>query len=410
MRDEGKTAGFWGGAKASRRRGAAAALALMAAGALAGCDPAPKPTAPGDAPAPIPAGGEAPPSPPANDQGDSAPSPGGSDPAAPGEDAPGSGDPNGAGGETAPDAPPPGEPNIDPEPAPAPEPAPEPSTDAIPTPAPEPSPEPAPEPAPQPDPAPQPEPAPAPTPEPIPDPLAVRLGPNGFAYHPPGQLLPNTGQGVADETIYAPDIVFPVRRARAILGSQVHNPGGGAAGGDQCDARNYDYPWRDNFCETRSRERSSLNCPSTRIHQGVDIRAGDAAGCRRMRALPQAEHNLYEVVAVDDGFISNVGSFTVDLTANGRIYRYLHLNMTRLQVKTGDAVAKGQMIGYLSNFFGTTPTTFHLHFEIKQNMGSNRWAWVSPYMSLARAYERREAAALAEQTPVDIAGVQGQAP
>src|SRR5690606_9414724 len=73
-----------------------------------------------------------------------------------------------------------------------------------------------------------------------------------FDYHPPGDLVEGSGQGRVDDTVYAPGMRFPIENAPAYANSQVYNPGGylGPAGG-QCDAVNYSYPWRDNYCEIR---------------------------------------------------------------------------------------------------------------------------------------------------------------
>lgn len=219
-------------------------------------------------------------------------------------------------------------------------------------------------------------------PEPAPEPV--------FSYHAPGALLPGTGQGSIDQIVHAPDIVFPIAGTPAYLQSQVFTFGGGVGGGDQCDARNYAYPWRDNFCETRSANRGSPLCPAQKIHQGQDIRVGTPAQCNTLRRAPPADRTLHEAVAVEDGVISNVGSYSVSLRAGGRIYKYLHLNMAKLKVKTGDTVTAGQSLGFISNDFGGSATTFHLHFEIVQNTGDQGWIHVPPYLSLVEAYERRE--------------------
>lgn len=219
-------------------------------------------------------------------------------------------------------------------------------------------------------------------PDPAPEPV--------FSYHVPGALLPGTGQGSVDQIVHAPDIVFPIAGTPAYLQSQVFTFGGGVGGGDQCDARNYDYPWRDNFCETRSANRGSPLCPAQKIHQGQDIRVGTPAQCNTLRRSAPADRTLHEAVAVEDGVISNVGSYSISLRAGGRIYKYLHLNMAKLKVKTGDAVSAGQPLGYISNDFGGSATTFHLHFEIVQNTAEHGWIYVPPYLSLVEAYERRE--------------------
>lgn len=211
-----------------------------------------------------------------------------------------------------------------------------------------------------------------------------------FSYYGPGQLLPGSGVGAPDQIVHAPDIVFPIRTAPAYLQSMVWNFGGGIGGGDECDPRNYTYPWRDNFCETRTSNRNSPFCPAERIHQGQDIRVGTPAECRTLRAMPEDERMLHEVVAVEDGVVYEIGTYTVKLRAGGRIYRYMHLNMDALQVLEGDTVEAGDVLGYVSKDFGGTPTTFHLHFEIIQNTDEHGWVHVPPYLSLVEAYERRE--------------------
>jgi Peptidase family M23 len=211
-----------------------------------------------------------------------------------------------------------------------------------------------------------------------------------FSYFEAGALLPGSGQGAPEQVAYAPDLVFPIAEAPAYLQSQVFSFGGGVAGGDQCDARNYAYPWRDNFCEVRSANRTSPYCPQPKVHQGQDIRVGTPQECNTLRRTPANDRTFHKVVAVSDGVISHVGTYSVNLRSGGRIFKYMHMNMDKLQVKAGDPVQAGQHIGYVSNDFGGTPTTFHLHFEITQNDGGAGWVHVPPYLSLAQAYERRE--------------------
>lgn len=228
---------------------------------------------------------------------------------------------------------------------------------------------------------------PADTPDPAEPPAPVEPA---FSFYSPGALLPGTGEGAEAEMIFAPDMVFPIKDSPAYLQSMVFTFGGGMVGGDQCDARNFDYPWRDNFCETRTSNRNSAYCPRNKIHQGQDIRVGTPESCRAERSTPAADRTAHEVVAVEDGIISNVGSYSVNLRSGGRIYKYLHLNMKKLAVSIGDTVQAGDTIGYVSNDFGGTPTVLHLHFEITQNNGNGGWDYVPPYTSLVAAYERRE--------------------
>jgi hypothetical protein len=213
-----------------------------------------------------------------------------------------------------------------------------------------------------------------------------------FYFFRPGVLEPASGIGATDAAVLVPDMVFPIRDAPAFPQSQVYRYGGGVKGGDQCDMRNFKAPWRDNYCETRSTTNKTPWCPQTGVHLGQDIRVGTPEGCAAERKAKAADRTRYEVVAVEDGVISNVGSYSVTLRADsgGRIYRYLHLNMAKLKVATNQTVKKGDVIGYVSNDFGGTPTTLHLHFEIKLNTAENGWQYAPPYSSLLEAYKRRE--------------------
>ncbi|MEX6633029.1 M23 family metallopeptidase [Hyphococcus lacteus] len=215
-----------------------------------------------------------------------------------------------------------------------------------------------------------------------------------FSYVPAGDLLPNSEPGHQDTTIYRPDMLFPLEDA-AFLNSQVYRHGGyqgslNGMNGGQCETSNYDYPWQDTFCESRSR--SQIMCP-TGGHEGVDIRP---ATC-----IPESGSQHW-AVAVEDGRIVAPASskYTVRLqTDDGTLYRYLHLKMDALSVSDGEFVTKGQRIGRVSNdFFNSSgervPTTYHLHFEMYQNYAPDAetdpiFDQVNPYMTLVSAYERK---------------------
>ena len=202
--------------------------------------------------------------------------------------------------------------------------------------------------------------------------------PAGFAFNPPGQLQSATA-GVTDATIYAPGIRFPIDQAPAYADSQVYGHGGSnGPGGGQCDAVNYAYPWSDNFCEARSY--TTPLCPAGTGHQGQDIRPSTC----------KAAVNV--AVAAEPGVISQIGSYTVYLSSDtGRTYLYLHMQMNQLKVSVGDRVARGQPLGLVSNNFGSSPTTIHLHFEIKEPVtwhGSTITTRVPPYSTLVDAYQR----------------------
>lgn len=238
--------------------------------------------------------------------------------------------------------------------------------------------------------------------------------PGTFAYYAPGDLVARTGtgparQGSADWTPYAADMAFPVAPSHpAFLNSQVYGPGGGGYRGggpnNQCARANYSYPWRDNFCERRGgKDRESLNCPARSIHQGVDIRGGSGGSrsstCAQMAWGPRGGEDrpqtLVPVVAASDGFVEYSQlphKYLVQLiTDDARVFSYMHLDRASLIHAPGTRVSKGETIGYLSNYFGRSKTTHHLHFEILQNIDGQGWSHVPPYMSLVRAYERDHA-------------------
>ena len=220
-----------------------------------------------------------------------------------------------------------------------------------------------------------------------PEPLPIK-----FQYYAPGELTPGSGVGAPDDTVYAPGMIFPVKSAPAFPQSQVWRFGGGIGGGDQCDPQNFAVPWQDNFCEQRSKTRNTPLCPTNKVHQGQDIRIGSAADCNQLRSRSAAERTLHELVAVEDGIIQYIGGYYIQLkgTTSGNIYNYIHINMAALQVGLNETVVAGQSLGYASNDFGGTPTTFHLHFEIKAPIEGEGITHVPPYMSLVEAYERRE--------------------
>lgn len=237
------------------------------------------------------------------------------------------------------------------------------------------------------------------TPDTTPPPVLPPVTP-AFAYHAPGDLTPGSGEGSRDTTIYAPDMVFPILDARAFPQSMLYQPGGfkyaGDLPGDECVPENYEYPWRDNFCEKGRRASfKSASCPAgSGVHLGQDIRVGDGPTCMAMRNTYRTNKQgitNYKVVAAEDGVISGISSFTVTLKAGPRTYRYLHMNMRALQVSVGDEVTAGQHLGYVSKDFGNTATTFHLHFVIKLNTDDGN-LFVPPYTSLVAAYARREGA------------------
>ena len=197
--------------------------------------------------------------------------------------------------------------------------------------------------------------------------------PEPFEYLPPGDLIPGSGQGRVDETVYAPGMRFPIEEGPAFANSQVWGHGGiEGPGGGQCEAANYDYPWRDNYCETRSWDMPM--CPAGVGHQGQDIRP---ATC---------DNGVHWTVAADAGTVTNIGSYSVYVTAaDGTRYDYLHGSNNIVSV--GQALAREERINRVSNTFGGTATTIHLHFNIRKDVAGFGNVFAPTYMSLVTSYQ-----------------------
>lgn len=196
-----------------------------------------------------------------------------------------------------------------------------------------------------------------------------------FTFDPPGRLSPSTsGQGRVDSKVYAPSLLFPMEKPNAYANSQVYGYGGGSGpAGSQCATQNYSYPWHDNYCESRSYDMPL--CPTGTGHQGQDIRPATCVS------------NTHWVLAVADGRITSVGSYSVYLTDDEGV-RYDYLHMGSVQVAVGSSVKRGDRIGKVSNVFGGTPTTIHLHFNIRQTVANVGSVYVPPYLSLVESYKR----------------------
>ena len=212
-----------------------------------------------------------------------------------------------------------------------------------------------------------------------------------FSYHPAGALIPGSAPAsiLVDTTVYDPAIVFPAE-GPVYLNSQVYMHGGSQAAlnaktGGQCDVENYDYPWRDNFCEKRGRDQYFC---AQGGHTGVDIRP---ATCQK---------DLHWAVAPEAGEIYDIGTYGVRLMAeDGTWYQFLHLQMNDLAVVEGQEVVAGQRIGKFSNVFfdssgNPVPTTIHMHLDMKESYAPTNGDppfidRVNPYMTLVAAYERK---------------------
>jgi hypothetical protein len=239
-----------------------------------------------------------------------------------------------------------------------------------------------------------------------------------FTFYAPGDILPGTGMhgapGRSDATVFA-DIRFPMAQAPAYVNSQTFGNWGdcdftgrvalGGRGKDatyRCrvnsiplvrdEAKNYAYPWRDNFCEHRYFAVSQ--CPAGLGHQGEDIRPGSCQ--ERDSESERCEPYRDGIVAVRDGTVLRApGDEALYLVVNAPgehiRFRYLHMNPTLLDdagMLSGRALKEGEMIGTADDYEGHQGgTSYHLHFDV-QVPTRDGWVFVNPYMTLVSSYER----------------------
>ena len=196
-----------------------------------------------------------------------------------------------------------------------------------------------------------------------------------FTYQPAGVLTGGSGTGLKTTTVYSPDMRFPIQNAPAYLNSQVWGIGGMyGPKGSECNGQNYSYPWWDNYCEKRSW--SMPLCPSGKGHQGQDMRPGTC------------QDAVHWTAATEAGKITSIGTYSLYLKGNsGRTYRYLHMKPSSIVVKVGQTVQKGQQLGKISDAFGTSSTSIHLHFDIEMAVKGVGVVFVSPYLSLVNSYK-----------------------
>ena len=209
-----------------------------------------------------------------------------------------------------------------------------------------------------------------------------------FSYRPSGDIIPNTGYrkqgGHPDMMAYA-QIRFPLEKAPAFVRSQSYGKR------DKNEGLTA-YPWRDNFCESRSFEVGQ--CGGGYGHQGEDIHAADCPppGEGREPCDPKRRG----VVAVRDAIvIRGARDQAATLQVNSRTehirFRYMHMNPQAMNsdgVLNGRIVTEGEKIGVISNYLDhPAGTSMHLHFDV-QVFTRDGWIWVSPYVTLVSAYER----------------------
>jgi murein DD-endopeptidase MepM/ murein hydrolase activator NlpD len=208
-----------------------------------------------------------------------------------------------------------------------------------------------------------------------------------FSYRPVGDIIASSGYrkqgGRIDLTAYS-QIRFPIQKTPAFVRSQSFGKR------DKTEQPNGSYPWRDNFCESRSFEVGQ--CPAGFGHQGEDIRPG---ACTGNNDEDHCDPKQQAVLAVRDGVvIRSLTQQAAILQINSQTehirFRYMHMSPSSMDadgVLNGRHVEEGEKIGVVSNYLDhPNGTTRHLHFDV-QVFTRDGWLWVSPYVTLVSAYE-----------------------
>jgi hypothetical protein len=182
------------------------------------------------------------------------------------------------------------------------------------------------------------------------------------------------------------------RRVRAKGAAYECKVNGRALVFDEGGGGNYQYPWRDNFCEHRHFPVGQ--CPGGEGHQGQDIRP---SFCKKFNdGADRCEPYQQDIVAVADGMVLRARKqeamflFINSPTAHIRV-RYIHMSPKQLDtdgVLSGKRFAEGETVGKVGNYNDyERGTTYHLHFDM-QVPTQFGYVFVNPYMTLVSAYER----------------------
>ena len=231
-----------------------------------------------------------------------------------------------------------------------------------------------------------------------------------FECMPAGSLIPTRGTGDTRETVFVEHLRFPIENAPAYANSNFWRYKAGydqswpdhtgaplgpsLSGIEQCDDRNYSYPWQDTFCEERTAgaggDPGTPACPNEEGHQGLDIRG------------PLCEQNDpgNKIVAVAEGHLVRIRphyqkqEFQVGpvlfeanyMHMEGREFEQpdLDASPSGIPLATGDRLGNIGIIGR-----DGTLTTRHLHFELYANVvvdGVPAYTPLPLYMTMVDSY------------------------
>lgn len=144
---------------------------------------------------------------------------------------------------------------------------------------------------------------------------------------------------------------------------------------------NFNMPWADTFCEWRNNAYTQPFCAAsnghamTNAHFGVDLRAWNTSMSDDVPIVSVSDGVVVEVASKSTGVGNEKWEgFVVKIRSDHLIFVYRHMNPEKSpfksgvanQLKLGDRVAAGQLLGYMGRFLvHPTGTTKHLHFEIE---------------------------------------------
>src|ERR1700722_17504183 len=159
-----------------------------------------------------------------------------------------------------------------------------------------------------------------------------------FSYRPVGDIIASSGfrkqGGRVDLTAYS-QIRFPIRKTPAFVRSQSFGKR------DKSEQPSGSYPWRDNFCESRSFEVGQ--CPAGFGHQGEDIRPG---ACTGNNDEDHCDPKQQAVVAVRDGVVirsltQQAATLQINSSTEHIRFRYMHMSPSSMDA---DGVLNGRHV------------------------------------------------------------------
>ncbi|MCL1593349.1 MAG: peptidoglycan DD-metalloendopeptidase family protein [Actinomycetia bacterium] len=126
-------------------------------------------------------------------------------------------------------------------------------------------------------------------------------------------------------------------------------------------------------------------CPVQGGTSFIDSWGFARSGGRRHKGVDMFAPRNRPLQAVVDGRIklssNSLGGFTVHLYSdNGTVYYYAHLESQAAELRSGQRVTKGTVVGFVGNSGNARYTSTHVHFEIRPNGKA-----VNPYPTVRSA-------------------------